>query len=144
MPSRWPAPGCAPRGRLNCHDLDAPGAIVPNRWNIPGWLEREVRERDRACVYCGTLFATTTARRFQPSWEHIVNDASIVTRENIALCCIGCNASKGTKTLAAWLQSPYCQVRGISQRSMGPIAQAALAAIETHNAGVVSMNFSQA
>ena len=110
---------------------------MPNRWNIPGWLEREVRERDRTCIYCGTFFDTATARRFRPSWEHIVNDASVVTRENIALCCIGCNASKGTKTLAAWLQSPYCQVRGISPRSIAPIAQAALAAIEAHDAGVV-------
>jgi len=24
-----------------------------NRWGIPGWLEEEVKERDKACVYCG-------------------------------------------------------------------------------------------
>lgn len=113
-----------------------PDAIMPNRWNIPGWLEREVRDRDRTCIYCGTLFATAIARRFRPSWEHIVNDASIITRENIALCCVGCNASKGTKTLAAWLQSQYCQARGISSRTVAPIARAALAALDAHNADV--------
>lgn len=96
-----------------------------------------MRERDRTCVYCGTLFATATARRSRPSWEHIVNDVSIVTRENIALCCIGCNASKGTKTLAAWLRSPYCQTRDISSRSFAPVAQAALAAFEAHKAPAV-------
>ncbi len=96
-----------------------------------------MRERDRTCVYCGTLFAMGNARRDRPSWEHIVNDASIVTRENIALCCIGCNASKGTKTLAMWLQSQYCLARGISSRSVAPIAQAALAAFEAHHARVV-------
>jgi hypothetical protein len=117
--------------------LDATSAIVPNRWNIPAWLELEVRDRDRACVYCGTLFATANARRDRPSWEHIVNDASIVTRENIALCCIGCNASKGTKVLSVWLQSKYCMVRGISTRSVAPIAQAAVAAFEAKNARVV-------
>jgi hypothetical protein len=110
---------------------------VPNRWNIPDWLEIEVRDRDRACVYCGTLFATANARRDRPSWEHIVNDASIITRENIALCCIGCNASKGTKVLSVWLQSKYCLVRGISTRSVAPIAQAAVAAFEAQNARVV-------
>jgi hypothetical protein len=24
-----------------------------NRWKIPQWLELEVKERDRKCVYCG-------------------------------------------------------------------------------------------
>ncbi len=106
---------------------------MPNRWNIPTWLEREVLERDRSCIYCGTLFDAATARRDRPSWEHIVNDASVVTRENIALCCIGCNASKGTRQLAAWLQSRYCLTRGISSRSVAPIAQAALAALASLN-----------
>ena len=23
-----------------------------NNWNIPGWPEREVKDRDRSCVYC--------------------------------------------------------------------------------------------
>jgi hypothetical protein len=124
------------RLRFN-YTLDATSATVPNRWNIPGWLEREVRERDRACVYCGTLFATATSRRDRPSWEHIVNDASIVTRENIALCCIGCNASKGTKALSVWLLSKYCLARGISSRSVAPIAQAALAAYKPHDARFV-------
>jgi hypothetical protein len=106
-----------------------------NRWNIPAWLEREVVERDRSCVYCGTSFAqASTARRARPSWEHTVNDARIRTRENIALCCIGCNASKGAKALTAWLQSRYCIDRGITERSVAPIVQAALAAMASQSA----------
>lgn len=66
-------------------------------------------------------------RSRKPSWEHIVNDASIVTRDNIARCCIGCNASKGRKTLAEWLDSDYCKVRGITAESIAPVAQATLA-----------------
>jgi hypothetical protein len=63
-----------------------------NRWNIPVWLEREVIERDHRCVYCGIEFvAENPTRRFKPSWEHIVNDARIITRENVARCCISCN-----------------------------------------------------
>ena len=55
-----------------------------NRWNIPDWLEREVTERDRSCVYCGVAFTGREASRVhQPSWEHITNDARIITRENI-------------------------------------------------------------
>ena len=67
-----------------------------NRWNIPAELEAEVRQRDVECIYCRVSFRQAVERRGQrPSWEHIVNDASIVTAANIALCCISCNASKG-------------------------------------------------
>ena len=99
-----------------------------NRWNIPDWLEREVRTRDVHCIYCGANFAIASAeRRGRPSWEHIINDEMIVTRENIALCCIGCNASKGAKPLSAWLQSRYCVSRGITPQSIAAVARAALA-----------------
>jgi hypothetical protein len=108
-----------------------------NRWNIPVWLEREVLERDRSCVYCGVSFASATARRERPSWEHIINDASIITRENIALCCIGCNSSKGTQELTVWLQSRYCLSRGITSHSVAPVVQAALASLATESTHVV-------
>ena len=99
-----------------------------NRWGIPDWLEKEVRVRDGRCIYCGVDFAVDSAqRRARPSWEHIVNDAGIVTRENIALCCIGCNASKGVKSLSVWLQSKYCVSRGIAMGSIADVARAVLA-----------------
>lgn len=98
-----------------------------NRWNIPAWLEREVVERDSCCVYCGVeLVAGGIDRGRRPSWEHIINDARLVSRENIARCCISCNASKGTKTLAQWLQSQYCLRRGITSDSVAPIVKAAI------------------
>ncbi len=98
-----------------------------NRWNIPDWLEREVIERDRSCVYCGVDFtAEHTSGRNRPSWEHIVNDARIITRENIARCCVGCNASKGTKDLAEWLDSEYCRTRGITRESVASVVRSAL------------------
>ncbi|MFZ1745331.1 MAG: hypothetical protein WBO24_18170 [Nitrospirales bacterium] len=98
-----------------------------NRWNIPDWLEREVIERDRCCVYCGVeLVPTNETRRYRPSWEHIINDARILTRENIARCCISCNASKGTKELADWLESKYCTTRGITAESVAEVVKVAL------------------
>jgi hypothetical protein len=99
-----------------------------NRWNIPRWLEQEAIARDTSCVYCRVSFESTPATRsVRPSWEHIVNDARIITRENIVLCCIGCNASKGQKSLAVWLDSKYCKARGITHETIAPIARAALA-----------------
>lgn len=101
---------------------------MANNWKIPAWLEQEVRERDRACVYCRRPFlpATVSAKE-SASWEHIINDASIITRENIALCCRGCNASKGQKPVSVWLASRYCKERGITPESVAPIIRDAIA-----------------
>ena len=101
---------------------------MANRWNIPIWLEREVIARDRACIYCRVVFSPIVEeRKYKPSWEHIVNDAPIVTRENIALCCVARNASKGAKCLAIWLDSNYCKKRRINLGTVAEIVQKAFA-----------------
>lgn len=98
-----------------------------NRWKIPAWLEQEALARDQSCIYCGASFSVPPGpRRARRSWEHIVNDAGLISRENIALCCIGCNASKGAKDLAVWLETRYCKTRGISEHSLSVVARAAL------------------
>ena len=98
-----------------------------NRWNIPEALEREIIDRDRCCVYCGVDFtARSASRSATPSWEHIVNDARLVTRENIVRCCVACNSSKGTKRLREWLNSTYCRARGITPRSVAAVVRASL------------------
>ena len=100
---------------------------MANNWNIPAWLEKEVRERDKACVYCGVEFTFgKVSRKSAASWEHVINDATIITRDNIALCCCGCNASKGQKQLSVWLQSKYCKERGINPASVAPIIKQAM------------------
>jgi hypothetical protein len=100
---------------------------MANNWNIPAWLEKEVRERDKRCVYCGAEFTPAKiSKKTAASWEHIINDAKIITRENIALCCCGCNASKGQKQLSIWLQTPYCLERGITLDSVASIIKKAI------------------
>ncbi|MNF92212.1 hypothetical protein D3C84_748490 [compost metagenome] len=100
---------------------------MANSWNIPGWLEKEVRERDKKCVYCGVEFTPAKiSQKACASWEHIINDAKIITRENIALCCCSCNASKGQKQLSNWLQTRYCLDRGIKKESVAHIIQKAI------------------
>jgi hypothetical protein len=97
---------------------------MPDRWNIPESLEREVIARDKACLYCGVRFVPDgSVRRARASWEHIVNDACIVTRENIALCCVDCNASRGVKDLEVWLGSNYCRARGIAPQTVAPVVR---------------------
>jgi hypothetical protein len=101
-----------------------------NHWGIPGWLEREVKERDKTCVYCGTQMIEKMPprgpRKTAATWEHIINDASIVTRENIARCCVACNSSKGTKKLSEWVQSSYCKKLGISKATVAEVVKEAL------------------
>ena len=96
-----------------------------NKWSIPDWLEKEVRARDKACVYCQTTFSRSS-RKAIVSWEHIINDAKIITRENIVLCCVACNASKGQKSLCEWLKSKYCVDKEINENTVSDVVKAAL------------------
>lgn len=49
---------------------------MANNWNIPSSLEKEIRERDKVCVYCGVEFTSTkVSKKTAASWEHIINDA---------------------------------------------------------------------
>ena len=109
-----------------------------NRWGIPAWLEEEVRARDKACVYCGVQMIEKVppggSRRTVATWEHIINDASIVTRENIARCCAACNSSKGTKDLADWMQSNYCKTHGIREDTVAEVVKEALKTARTADA----------
>jgi hypothetical protein len=103
-----------------------------NRWSIPDWLEEEVKARDQTCVYCGVRMIeqmpVSGSRKAVATWEHIINDASIVTRENIARCCVACNASKGSKKLYDWIQSTYCKERGINKDTVAVVVKEALRA----------------
>ena len=101
-----------------------------NRWGIPAWLENEVKDRDKACIYCSIhmikQMPPSGPRNVVATWEHIINDASIVTRENIARCCFACNSSKGTKKLSDWMNSNYCKKRGINKETVAEIVKQAL------------------
>jgi hypothetical protein len=101
-----------------------------NRWGIPEWLEKEVKERDNFCVYCGIKMVESTSlrgsRKNVATWEHIINDATIINRDNIALCCASCNSSKGTKTLSDWLKSKYCEKHGINIDTVSEVVKNAL------------------
>ncbi len=98
-----------------------------NRWNIPKLLEDEIVIRDTHCVYCGIKFDSSKQnRRSYPSWEHIVNDAKIISRENIARCCMSCNASKGAKDLLDWFKTEYCKSKNINAESVAKVVREAI------------------
>jgi hypothetical protein len=118
-----------PRPRSNC-EIWPSLSLTMNNWRIPRWLEDEVRSRDKKCVYCGVEMLAKVAggapRKALATWEHIINDAEIVTRENIALCCASCNSSKGAWLLGDWIKSKSCITRGISRCTVAEIIRNAL------------------
>ena len=97
---------------------------MANAWGIPTDVEKAALVRDTVCVYCGVAFGSE--RRTKRSWEHIINDVKVATLESIALCCIGCNAFKGAKTLVDWIASPQAKRRGVSAHTLAPVVLAAL------------------
>lgn len=100
---------------------------MANRWGIPKDVERFVNQRDKSCVYCGQEFLDKPDSRSQKSsWEHIVNDIRINGIDNISLCCMSCNASKGAKLLEDWLQSDYCKRNKITSDSMAQVVKEAI------------------
>jgi hypothetical protein len=52
---------------------------MANNWNIPEWLEKEVKKRDKVCVYCGVEFTSAKAsKRRQP-----VGSTSLMTQKSL-------------------------------------------------------------
>jgi hypothetical protein len=70
-------------------------------------------------------------RKSLATWEHIVNDARLINRQNIARCCFSCNASKGTKKLSDWLESDYCVKRGITKDTVTEVVKMVLVSQST-------------
>ena len=98
-----------------------------NQWRTPRDLALHIASRDLACIYCGNQFSPIgPIGRRRASWKHIINDLALITEENIAVCCMGCNASKGTKDLHVWLQSVYCAANYINDATLAPVARSAL------------------
>ncbi|TGM60099.1 HNH endonuclease [Leptospira meyeri] len=101
-----------------------------NRWKIPIELENEIRKRDIFCVYCNVMLdekvSKGNSRKNAATWEHIINDATIINFDNIARCCSACNSSKGTKKLADWIKSEYCKKNNININTVAPIIKKAL------------------
>ncbi|MFG6687997.1 HNH endonuclease [Mariniflexile sp. HNIBRBA6329] len=98
-----------------------------NKWGIPIDVENTVLARDKSCVYCGVTFTKNdNSRKTKQSWEHIVNDIRINGADNIALCCMSCNASKGAKLLKIWLDSKYCKDKGITKETVALVVKKAI------------------
>jgi 5-methylcytosine-specific restriction endonuclease McrA len=89
---------------------------MSNTYGISDQDEREIRARDKACVYCGILMKQSRHARSASAATigHFNNDGPLKEKYNVAICCRRCNSSKGTMKLPAWFNTPYCRERKIN------------------------------
>ena len=50
--------------------------------------------------------------------EHFNNNGPFKKKYNLAICCRGCNSSKGTKSLSAWFKTLYCREKKITEKTV--------------------------
>jgi hypothetical protein len=86
---------------------------MSNTYGISDQDEREIRARDKTCVYCRILMKQPphAMGALGATIEHFNNNGPLKSKYNVAICCRRCNSSKGTMSLSAWFKTPYCLCR---------------------------------
>jgi len=90
---------------------------MSNTYGISEEVETQIRARDKTCVYCRIRMRRRSRARgaSDATIEHFNNNGPFTKKYNLAICCRGCNSSKGTKTLSAWFKTPYCGRKGVQE-----------------------------
>jgi|SRR4029077_18609832 len=93
---------------------------MSNTYGIPEQDEKDIRARDKTCVYCRKAMKKHPRKldASGPTLEHFNNNGHFDKKWNVAICCRGCNSSKGNKKLLAWFRSPYCMEKNINQKTV--------------------------
>jgi len=100
--------------------------FMANQFGIALRDEQALRERDKTCAYCHKAMQTFPeikagrgAREDLASIEHLNFDGPFYIKdglriEDIVICCIGCNSSRGVRRHLDWFKSAYCAQRNIN------------------------------
>ena len=95
---------------------------MSNPYGICDRDERAIRARDKKCVYCSVrVKRRPNNRALEATIEHFNNHGPMRKRYNLAICCRGCNSSKGKKGLLEWFKTDYCKEnrrRPINERTV--------------------------
>jgi 5-methylcytosine-specific restriction endonuclease McrA len=93
---------------------------MSNTYGISEQDEREIRARDKTCVYCGILMKQHPHAMVASgaTIEHFNNDGPFKKKYNVAICCRRCNSSKGTMSLSAWFKTAYCREKKINEETV--------------------------
>ena len=78
---------------------------MSNTYGIPEEDEKEIRARDKTCVYCRQSMKKHPRKldASGPTLEHFNNDGHFDKKWNVAICCRRCNSAKEIKS--CWLGS---------------------------------------
>jgi hypothetical protein len=93
---------------------------MSNAYGISKQDEREIRERDKRCVYCRILMKQPpdAMGASGATIEHFNNDGPLTKKYNVAICCRRCNSSEGNKTLSEWFKTEYCDKNKINEKTV--------------------------
>ena len=99
---------------------------MSNKFGIPEAEEFAIRERDKACVYCGkTMIFPFDRTRYSDSAtiEHLSHLRPFyfhegMTSDNIVICCGECNSRRGAMPLTDWFNTKYCADKNICADSV--------------------------
>ncbi len=94
---------------------------MSNNYGILEKEEKEIRERDKTCVYCHKVmkeWALKGSRIDMVTIEHISNYGPFNEKSNVAICCQRCNSSRKNKALLDWFKTPYCIGRNINEETV--------------------------
>ncbi len=96
--------------------------FMSNKYGIPEEDEKEIRARDKTCIYCHKAMKKYPNTKGTPgdkaTIEHLNNDGPFDEKSNLAICCGNCNSSRNNKELLVWFKTQYCMDRNINEKTV--------------------------
>ena len=95
---------------------------MANNYGIPAEVEKEIRARDKVCIYCLKKMKKNHFKD-KPTIEHLRVGCPVywtsgtrgLKKTDLAICCQSCNSSRGPKKLSVWFKSLYCIKNNINK-----------------------------
>jgi len=90
---------------------------MSNRYGLPEFDLKAIRERDTRCVYCRKEMFEPSELVWRGDWatvEHLNHLPPWSNPRTVAICCGSCNSSRGKKTILEWFKSKYCKENNIT------------------------------
>lgn len=104
-----------------------------NKYGIPSENLKNIRERDKCCVYCHKIMTEPSCGGWRGDWatiEHLNYLPPWNNPNTVAICCGSCNSSRGIKKLSDWFKSSYCLERNINEKTVAKPVQEYIKYIE--------------
>ena len=94
---------------------------MSKEYSIPLEKMKEIRERDKTCVYCHKVMIKHSNDGRRSDWSTIEHLNSLPPWNNpdtVVICCWSCNSSRRDKKLLDWFKAPYCMERNINEETV--------------------------